>query len=323
MADFNTQGLNKQWSSAPVWNSDSTDAFAGIQSGWSQSLGGGNTQQYGMNGENLGITGDKSTWDHLKPLLAIAGMAVGGGMLAGGAGEGSALSQGFLDGGGSGMVAEGNAGGGMWGAGTSYTADAAANMSANEYAAFAARGGAQPSWWESALGALGGGATDSLPSWLRPAMSIGSGLYGMYQANQMKNTAQDAINGSSPWTTSGGTAMAGDALKQAISGDLSNDPGYKLAELSAARTSAQQPGGFAAQAAANAAAKYRLDSIQALGGAAGVGFNPAQGYSTGLQGMQAGGNAMSSALGSIGFGLTDKGVPPWLQSFLVKNGMGG
>lgn len=175
-----------------------------------------------------------------------------------------------------------------------------------------------------AQGAMGGmGATGQ--GWLKPLLSIGSGLYGMSQANSMKDLAQQAISGSAPWTSSGGTAMAGDALKTAISGDLSNDPGYKLAQLGAARTSAQQPGGFAASAAANAAIKYRNDTIGALSGPAGVGFNPAAGYQTAISGYGSANDLMSKSLGSIGFGMTgeSQGMPPWLQAYLIKNGMGG
>lgn len=217
-----------------------------------------------------------------------------------------------------------------------------AGMSADAYAAMAANGGGAASgagnWltqaYQSLLGpgtALGGaqgamggmGATGQ--GWLKPLLSIGSGLYGMSQANSMKDLAQQAISGSAPWTSSGGTAMAGDALKTAISGDLSNDPGYKLAQLGAARTSAQQPGGFAASAAANAAIKYRNETIGALSGPAGVGFNPAAGYQTAISGTSSANDLMSKSLGSIGFGMTgeSQGMPPWLQAYLIKNGMGG
>lgn len=80
---FDPTGLDKQWSTAPTFNSDSTDASAGIQSGWSKSLGDGKTQQYDMLGTDKGITQDKSTWDSIKPILAIAGLAATGGALSG------------------------------------------------------------------------------------------------------------------------------------------------------------------------------------------------------------------------------------------------
>ena len=46
------------------------------QIGYSKSLPGGFTQHYGMNGENLGISKDKSTWESVKPLVAMAGSAL-------------------------------------------------------------------------------------------------------------------------------------------------------------------------------------------------------------------------------------------------------
>ena len=216
-----------------------------------------------------------------------------------------------------------------------------AGMSADAFATMAANGGAASgagNWitqaYQSLLGpgtALGGaqgvfgGMGASGTGWLKPLLSIGSGLYGISQANSMKDLAQQAISGSAPWTSSGGTAMAGDALKNVISGNLENDPGYKLAMLGAARTSAQQPGGFAASAAANAALRFQNERIQALSAPAGVGFNPGAGYQTAMTGFGSANDLLSKSLGSIGFGLTgeSQGMPPWLQQYLLKNGMGG
>lgn len=98
-SNFDTTGLDKQWSTAPTFNSDSTDASGGIQSGWSKSLGDGKTQQYGMGGEDLGISQDKSTWDSIKPILAIAGLAATGGALSGAGAFGGAGAAGALEGG--------------------------------------------------------------------------------------------------------------------------------------------------------------------------------------------------------------------------------
>lgn len=119
--------------------------------------------------------------------------------------------------------------------------------------------------------------------------------------------------------------MAGDALKSVISGDFTKDAGFTAAQLAAARTSAQQPGGYAASAAAQAALKYQNDRIAALSAPAGVGFNPAAGYGTALQGESAANALTSSSLGSIGFGASGAGqtMPPWLQQYLIQNGMGG
>lgn len=307
----------------------------GTQTGWYKYLGDRKQQQYDMQGnptrifENPGL--GEQTLDFGKKVAPLALMALTMGGMAG-AGPFSGMFGGI-----EGAMPEllGEAGG--YGFTSAELAGSAPTLLGEAGAAGAATSGTG-NWltqaYQSLLGpgtALGGaqgtfggmGATGQ--GWLKPLLSIGSGLYGMSQVNSMKNLAQQAISGSAPWTSSGGTAMAGDALKTAISGDLSNDPGYKLAQLGAARTSAQQPGGFAASAAANAAIKYRNETIGALSGPAGVGFNPAAGYQTAISGMSSANDLMSKSLGSIGFGMTgeSQGMPPWLQAYLLKNGMGG
>ena len=172
----------------------------------------------------------------------------------------------------------------------------------------------------------GGGGRD----WTDTALKVASGLYGMYQANQQKQLAQQAIGGSAPWTAQGGNAVAGQELQRVIRGDLASDPGFKLAQLAAARTSAQQPGGFAASAAANAALRYQNERIQTLGAPAGVGFNPAAGYQTALSGQQQGINTAMAGMAEIGAGATGNTsgtgmntMPPWLQQYLINNNMRG
>ena len=234
------------------------------------------------------------------------GSVVAGGMLAGagaGVGAGTGVEVGAVTGGLPG-AATGVELGTLGGTGTTFTG--AASKSAFE-AALAGTGG-------------GGGWLSTLAGLAKPILSVGSGLYGLKLANDAKgnpgtvpygappssyttpgtttpgattpgsppgiNTpnAQQIISQSAPWTAMGGQDAAGKELMRVISGDISGDPGYKLAETSAARASAQQPGGFAASAAANAAFKYQNDRIQALSSPAGVGFNPASGVSTAVTG---------------------------------------
>ena len=202
-----------------------------------------------------------------------------------------------------------------------------------------AAGGGVADWmsqlWNSFTGGGGGaqsGAQGGAPSagggqsqnWMNTLMSLGSGIYGIQQANKARQQAKAAIPGSAPWTASGGTAMAGDQLKGVIAGDFTKDAGFSAAQQSAARASSQQPGGFAASAAAQAALKYQNDRIQALGPAAGVGFSPASGYQTAVGGTQGANQLAGQGLASIGYGMTPQGqgMPPWLQAYLVKNGMG-
>ena len=170
-------------------------------------------------------------------------------------------------------------------------------------------------------GAAGLGTLGSLAS----LASIGSGIYGMYKANQLADQAQTNADKAAPWTSGvvtpgSGQQVAGDALKNVISGDFSNDAGFKLAQLSAARTSAQQPGGYSASAAANAAIKYQNDRILALSAPAGVGYNPSASAAT--AGTQAANTLAGQSLGSIGFGLSGAGaVSPQLQALLLKYGL--
>ena len=172
-------------------------------------------------------------------------------------------------------------------------------------------------------GSSGGGFGSFMPSTAKDWMSVGSGIYGMYRGNQQDKLAQQALAGSAPWASGGGMANAGAALTNVINGDFTNDPGFKQAQLAAARASSQQPGGAASSAAAMAALKYQNERIAALSGPAGVGFNPAAGYQTALQGYGQGNQLASSSLGSIGYGMSGGSMPPWLQAYLIQHGMGG
>ena len=157
------------------------------------------------------------------------------------------------------------------------------------------------------MAGMGGGR-----NWTDTLMSIGSGIYGMRQANAQRDLARQAAAPS---------AAAGAAMQNVIAGDFTNDPGFKAAMKGAARASSQQPGGMAASAAAQAALKYQNDRIQTLAGASGSG----NGYANALSGIASANNLASQSLGSVGFGVNggNTGMPPWLQTWLVQNGMGG
>lgn len=90
---------------------NSGQGSAGAQSGWYKSMGGGNTQQYDMAGNDLGITQDKSTWDSIMPIVAIAALALTGGAIAAWAEAAGAasLSAGGLGAAGSDLAAIGGA----------------------------------------------------------------------------------------------------------------------------------------------------------------------------------------------------------------------
>lgn len=176
-----------------------------------------------------------------------------------------------------------------------------------------------------ATGAAAGGALSTLAKWLDPVMSVASGALMLGNANDISDTAGDAIAGSSPWATGTGITNAGAALTAAINGDFANDPGFALAQRAAAATSSTQPGGYSAQAAANAALMYQNNRIQALSGPAGVGFNPANGYNTALTGAGAANSLYGQGLANISYGVNQAlggtGMPPWLTQWLIQNGL--
>ena len=169
-----------------------------------------------------------------------------------------------------------------------------------------ALGGAPRGSGDNSGGGGGGGR-----NWTDTLMSIGSGLYGMHQANAQRELAQQAAAPS---------RAAGVELQRVMSGDFTNDAGFKAAQLSAARAGSQQPGGFAASAAAQAALKYQNDRIAVLSGASGSG----NGYTNALNGMNSANNLAGSSLASVGFGSSSgSSNPPWLQQYLIQHGLAG
>ena len=209
-----------------------------------------------------------------------------------------------------------------------------ANASAAGYGPFGSGSPAEAGFASGAAGLANGpgpsasagrAAGGAERNWTDTLLNVGMGIYGMNQANAQRDLARQAVGGSAPWTASGGNAVAGEQLKAIMAGDFTNDAGFKAAQRSAARASSQQPGGMAASAAAQAALKYQNDRIQALGAPAGVGFSPAAGYQTAVQGVSTANDLAGRSLNNINFGMSggNTGMPPWLQTWLVQNGMGG
>jgi hypothetical protein len=164
------------------------------------------------------------------------------------------------------------------------------------------------------LGRVAAGSTGFAPTsspernWTDTAMSLASGIYGMKQAGAQRDLASVA---SAP------SAAASAQLQKVVNGDFTGDAGYEAAMKAAARSGSQQPGGYAASAAAQAALKYQNDRIATLSGATN------SGVSTALTGNNSANSLASASLGSLGFG-TSSGtqMPAWLQSYMIKNGLG-
>lgn len=157
-------------------------------------------------------------------------------------------------------------------------------------------------------GGNNGGNNPGVGSMVSGALSIGSGLYGLTQAEKLKKMAEIAAQKSDPFGMSGGRAMADQQL-QALMADPSQvaagDPAYKLRIQAAQRAMAPmgQNSGAMAVAGANASTDWYNQRLQQLGTLAGAGFSPAQGQSVGLQGIQAAAGLGSSAQAGIGYGV--------------------
>ena len=145
-----------------------------------------------------------------------------------------------------------------------------------------------------------------------PALSIGSGLYGMSAADTLRKQALLSQNKSTPWQASGGMGLADQQLQQLMQNPgqvAAQDPSYALRMQGAQRATAQygQDSGAMSVAGANASTDWYNQRLQALGGLAGANVNPALGQQVGLQGTEAANKLMSSGLGSIGYGVTSLG----------------
>lgn len=274
----------------------------------------------GVNGQfsNYGKVADSIMGNFGYGGSGTAGLGFTG---AGSAGAGF----GGTGGGAPGFTGAGSAGAGFGGTG----ADGLGFNTAAGAGAFTPSGGmASAPPWQSWLSGLQKGGSNTAAGWFSPQTILQglSGVSQMSQAASMKQLAQQAMAQSAPWAQSGGMAGAGAALTNAISGDLSQDPGFLLSQQAAARASGGSPGGPAAQAAANAAQQYRMQLISTLGGPAGVGFSPGQGAMTAVNAYGGANTATNQAMASFGAAAntatgTPGAMPPWLQAYLIKNGM--
>lgn len=179
----------------------------------------------------------------------------------------------------------------------------------------------------------GGGSTASGTGPFNPlssvqsALSIGSGLYGLFNQNDLRRKADSAMSMSDPWGASGGRGAANAQLMALLNDPVNaakNDPAYKLRLQAAARTAAPygEGSGKMAIGAADASTDWYNQRLQQLGGLSGAGLNPAQGQQIGLEGNIAANRLSGDALASIGYGVSGAtgatgGIPPavlqWLQ----------
>lgn len=151
-------------------------------------------------------------------------------------------------------------------------------------------------------------------------LSLGSGLSGLGQASDLAQLAQQAQQNSSPFDTSGSRALANQQIQDFLRDPTQaaqNDPGYRFRIQAAERATAPygQSSGAAAVAAADASSSFFNDRLAQLGRLAGADFNPGTGNELLLRGTNDANALRSSALGSIGYGLTP-GSNDYLQNLL-------
>lgn len=191
-------------------------------------------------------------------------------------------------------------------------------------------------FFESALGtaANGGLGLGDIKGALQiasPLMSIGSGLYGMSQADQMRKLAAMSGKRADPWGASGGRSVA-DAQLQELMGNpsqvASRDPSYALRMQGAQRANAiyGQDSGAMAVAGANASTNWYNERLGQLGGLAGANASPASGEQISMTGQVGANDLASRSLASIGYGVTRGGggtgmeLPPGFREQLRAAG---
>lgn len=160
---------------------------------------------------------------------------------------------------------------------------------------------------------MGGGGGASSPnaggSWMSPnnLMSIGSGIYGLYQSNQLKKLAEQSSRKADPWGDSGGRDLAGGQLKSLMldPSAITKLPGYE-AGMEAVRRSMAAQGYQGSTNMAVALQKYGGDfynnAIAQLAQLAGVGFAPGTAASIGLGGATNAASIAAQSLNRIGYG---------------------
>lgn len=165
-----------------------------------------------------------------------------------------------------------------------------------------------------------------------PAMSIGSGIYGMSQAGELKKRSEEAARLSNPWGTSGGQSLAMQQLMQLMQspGSLTSDPGYQARMMGVERQNAKYGAGSGnmAVAAANASGDYYGQRLMQLGHLAGAPGNPGEAAELGLRGTQAANSLTGQSLASIGYGVNSMtggsamaSMPPGILQWLISKGM--
>ena len=178
-----------------------------------------------------------------------------------------------------------------------------------------------PSGMSSAMKGLGGSI--GIMPWGSPGnlMSMGSGIYGMYQSEQLRKMAEMARTQADPWGASGGRDLAGGQLQGLMRdpSSITKLPGYEAGLQAVQRSMAAQ--GYQGSGNMMAAiSKYGGDfynkAISQLGELAGAGVNPGTASQIGITGQIGANDLASRSLATLGYGVQrtqPNQVPPWMQ----------
>lgn len=141
-------------------------------------------------------------------------------------------------------------------------------------------------------------------------LQLGSGIYGMKLAGDQRKAAEQAMQRSDPWGTSGGRGIADAQLRELMTNPaaMENDPAFKARIRGAQRATAQygQDSGAMSVAGANAATDWYNSRLQQLGALAGAGTTPGNNSAAGLQGIAQANELAGSSLASLGYGVSSQ-----------------
>lgn len=174
----------------------------------------------------------------------------------------------------------------------------------------------------------GGGSPFTGARALNTLSSIGSGVYGLYNANNMRNMASQTRNISAPW--GGAVDSQLQNLLTNPSTAAANDPAFQLRMQAAMRANAPAgtDSGAMAVAAANASTDWYNGRLQQLGGLYSQEPNPLQAQYIALQGTGMANTLAGQSLASIGFGLNNatgggasSNMPASVQQWLRSQGI--
>ena len=202
-------------------------------------------------------------------------------------------------------------------------ADIGAGFDAGAYTAPDAYGGSavgQAAELAASMGSSGPSFMSGLPGWAQGAMqgmpnlgavgqmaSIGSGLYGMSKADQMRQMALDQSRRADPWGQSGGRSQAGAQLQNLLSNpnSITSMPGYEAGLTAVQRKMASQGyqnSGNMMAALQDYGGNFYNNAVTQLGGLAGAGYNPAGAGQLAIQGTSSANDLAGRSMASIGYG---------------------